>query len=224
MPIFTLPFEELCDDARERTDRAGDPSCGNDVLARWVNQAARESRMFAARMRPDDYTKASATFSVSSGNTVTIASTGSPDGTVSDFLALRRLDITLDNGAHWRPLKPFRFSRGWATGNLSYRLRGKVLELLPVELATAYPMRMLYITRPPQMPETDSIDLAPGEDDYIAEHVAAKIRAKFEEDPLLHLAAKKAALETMQRWLVINGQGPADPVLEASPDEDPEGF
>jgi hypothetical protein len=214
--MFTRTFASLADEARALTEREGDPALGDDVLAPWINQEIRKVWAMAARMGPDEFTKTSSMFTIAAGNTFTIATVGGADA-ATDFMHLRGVDITGDAGAHWRRIKPWKFLNRDLVGSLKYRLRGRTLEILPSDLARTYPYRLWYVFAPPEMlgagsdmAAVDKIDLPLGADDYVAQGVAARIRTRFEDDPIIHYAAQKAALETMQRWFTMNRQGEAE--------------
>lgn len=222
--MFTRTFSSLADGVRAVTDRANDASLSDDVLAPWINQKIREVWVIAARMGPDEFTKTSGTFSITSGNTFTIAQTGGADA-ATDFMHLRGVDFTVDGGAHWVRLRPFRIADRSAVGRMSYQLRGRTLEILPAEVARSYPMRLWYVFAPAEMlaagpsggPPADAIDLPLGADTYVEQAVAALVRMRHEEDPVVHLAGQKAALEMMQRWFSMNRQG--EPEVSRGADE-----
>lgn len=223
--MFTRTFSSLADDARALTDRAKDPSLENEQLAPWINQEARRLWVLAAQMGADEFTKVSAQFSVTAGNTFTIATVGGADA-ATDFMHLRGVDVTYDGGAHFVRVRPWRFIERDRLDVLRYRLLGRVLHLLPAEFAKTRPLRYWYVFKPPEMLasgdpvlQPDTIDLPVGGDDFIAAGVAAKIRVRYEEDPIIHLAAQRAAGDTMQRWFAMNRQGEGEPVREADADD-----
>jgi hypothetical protein len=229
--MFTRTFSSLADDSRALTDTEGDAALSDDVLAPWINQEIRKVWALMARMGPDEITKTSSTFSVTSGNTFTIAQVAGADA-ATDFMHLRGVDFTADSGQHWRRIRPWRFIDRDNVCSMKYRLRGRTLEILPSELARTYPFRLWYIFQPPEMlsagsdmTPVDKIDLPMGADDYVAQGVAARIRMRFEDDPIIHLAAQRSALETMQRWFSMNRQGEAETARGADDaDYDDEGL
>lgn len=228
--MFTRTFSSLADDARALTERESDPALTDDVLAPWINQEIRALWVMAAQLGADEFTKVSATFTVPASGLFTIAAVAGAD-VATDFMHLRGVDVTPDGGAHWRRIKPWKFAERDRVWRTSYRLRGRVLEILPTELATRYPFRYWYVFRPPEMlsmgdpptPPPDTVDLPVGGDKYVAQGVAALIRTRFEDDPIIHLSAQRAALETMRAWFAMNRQGEPEVVLGAD-EADPEGW
>lgn len=223
---FTRTFSSLADDIRGQTDREKDPALTDDFLAPLINQQARRLWVLGAQMAPDEFTKPSSTFSVVLANGRFTIGTAAGLDAAPDFMQLRGVDITYDNGAHFVRVKPWRFIDRDRLDVLRYRLFGRVLHILPAEFATQRPLRYWYVFRPPEMltlgetPQPpDTIDLPMGGDDFIVSGVCAKVRIKFEEDPIFHLSAQKSAIEDMQRWFAMNRQGEGEPVREADAED-----
>lgn len=217
---FTRTRISLVEDALALTDRDVDPAVQPEQLILWVNQELRKVWALIARMNRDEVTKVSAQFSILSGSTFSISSSAAGNAAITDFLDFRGLDVNTGTltSPSWLPLSVWRFSDRGAPSRLSYRVRGDTVEIMPATMALTYPYRVWYIYDPASLPdEADAISLPMGADEYIAHGVAARIRVRFEEDPILHFGMQKAALEVMQRWLSTHGQGAPPVVKEASP-------
>jgi hypothetical protein len=209
-------YESLCDDIRSQVDREGDPALGNEVLQPWIMQAIRKARLLAARMAPDEYTKVSSNLTVLTGNTFTVAP-------ASDIMIARQVQRTEDGGVNWWPVPRFRLSQWGQQCRLAYVRRGRVFELLPAELALGT-YRLIYVESPDEMPGTvQEMEFTQGEDEYVVADVAGRCRRKFEEDPVLELAARNDALEAMKQYLLL--VTPPEPIAAANGwDDEGEGW
>lgn len=221
----TKTLTNLMDAARSRTQRTVDPALVTADLTTWANEWIRSLWPFYAQLRPDDITARSSSFTISSGNTFTMASGGADGVTAAQFFDLRGVDISYDNGSHWLPIRAWRFADRGIIDRLRYRRRKTTLEILPSESATLYPYRYWYIQAPTVLVNgSDSIDLPIGGDRYIIEGMAAQTRAAFEEDPAPHIKAQEDALAEMIRWLRLSEQGEPEVVRAAQDGDDPGAF
>lgn len=181
-----------------------------------INEGIRDLWVLCAKLNRDEYWKVSSSFTITAGqNTKTIAAIG-----ITDFLDLRGVDIDVGS-SNWMPLRPYRFSRRGYVGELSYRLRGSTLEVLPLTQASIYPYRIHYVYQPTALAAgSDTVDLPLVGDTYVIHSAAAKVRPTFEEDPGPHLDLMDRAAVQVKRWLVEHGQGPAETPAEADPYDD----
>lgn len=210
-------------DARVLTDREIDAALTDAHMLPWAEQEWHKLLVHAAKLNRDEHTAVGASFTLTPGtNTVTI---GAGSGSVTNFLDLRGVDVNFGSAGApaWVPIPVWKFSGRGHVSTLSYRRRGLTLEILPRELATNYPMRIWYVQAPGPISGLlvgQLIDLPPGGDDYIAAGIAAKIRQRFEEDPITHYAAQKAALDQVKAYYAVAGQGAPEPIREASAHSD----
>jgi hypothetical protein len=205
---------------RTVTDRVVEPALDTTVdLLPWLNEAARELQVIVATAAPEEYGAVSSSFTIPSGNTFAMAAGGADGVAQAAFLGFLGLDWSADGGVHWLALKKARFAQRGRSYGPGWRRRKRTLIIEPQEAANLYPFRYHYVEAPEALVNGggEDIDLPFGGDQFVIQHCAALVRAKFEEDPLGHLALKEAARKTVMAYL---DSDPREPILGASPDNE----
>jgi hypothetical protein len=203
----TLITDILAATDQESYGLFGNASAGYSQLVSWINNETQNLWQWGRRLNRDAFTSLSSSFTISSGNSISMTA-ASPAGVgITDWMAPRGVDVQFSSSV-WSKIGRYNFTTRNNVGFLSYRFLGDTMYIEPADLATTYTYRVWYMTSAPVADDDDrdtAMSLPEGADDYIVQGVAAKIRIKLDDDPSPHLLLQKNAEMEIKSMLQTSG-------------------
>lgn len=188
--------QTLLDDILAITDEESYGRITTATACSWINNELTTLWQWGRRINRDVFTKVSGSLTMPSGASTMSMTAAAPTGAaISDWASPRGVDVSTSTN-NWRKLKLYNFVTRDHVGLLSYRFVGDTLYLLPTDQAGTYPFRVWYLYSAPQVSSSalsTALSIPDGSDEYIKQGVAAKIRAKLDDDPSPHLALQAQA-------------------------------
>lgn len=216
MPV-SKTLLQLRDDVKATSNHDSDAQVSDAQMNTWINGAIRDLWATYVKLGKDELTAFSSSFTIASGNTKDLATVA------GDFLELRAVQQLI--GSKWQRVPKWRFRTMDDVAALSYRLTGaSTLVIMPDDQATSKTYRILYLPIPTALSiDGNTVVLPWGGDRYVVEDVAARVRARHEEDPGPHLAAKTAALEAVRKFLSQLSEDDSNTARDILDEEDSDG-
>jgi hypothetical protein len=208
--------------ARELSDMVNSTFVSDSEFNNYLDQSYAELYDILVSRFEDYYTKAPLQFTIPSGsNTFTLP---------SDFYKMRGLDLSSSGNVgidDWITVRPFNFQernrrntivRRNLVGqlNISYRMIGNTIYVLPEDQANAL-YRLWYVpTRTKLVLDTDTMDSVDGWHMYIVVDAAIKALNKEESDVSVLMAQKQALLVRIQAMASNRDAGEPERIADVS--------
>lgn len=169
------------------------------TLNTWIADAYQEAWDILIEASEDYRTKVSATAVITTGNSITLASTAPTGFTAIDFLKLRQVERYY--GGQWAPLDAYPLVESLDVAPWAYRLIDGKLYILP-ESQAAGSYRIWYVYATAALTGDSSVveDLNNGLiAKYVADAVVIRIKDKTESDASLAMARLQKTEEHIRR-------------------------
>jgi hypothetical protein len=183
--LETFTVSDLIADIRASTDHDSDEQVTDAQLIVWIRGRYKKLRRRLGDLVPDLFTKITADFTITAGNSSFDLST-SPTS-VADMGKL--LVVEKKTGADYTPLSLAPIMTADVIPYLSFRQRGNAtVDIFPKPAAPAtYRAKYIGNGSPGAVTATDStLELPEEAGDVLAQDVCARVRVRFEEDPSPH--------------------------------------
>lgn len=173
----------------DATDETASPVTG-DMLDDWINRDYKNFRRTLSHAVPELYTATSAT--------QTLTSSDDAFDKPADYERLVRMERQY--GTKWHPIEVFD-GLTVETDLLSVREEGDDLLVGPPSRA-AGTYRIVYVTAPDDLnDDADELDVPAGCEDIVVELVAARVRERRRQDPILHLQRAERTWQEQRKLL-----------------------
>lgn len=190
---------------RTLTDHDTDVQVQDPQLVSLIDVEYQLLRRQVSDLRPDLYMKLSPTFTLT-------AASNAQDLTASP-VSLTDLDkvqsVEMYTSSTWVALEPGNIVERelgpYPRRGRGYLAYGTTVEVCPAAFADGT-FRVRYIAAPVAITDsTQTLNLPPGGEKVLQERVAISVRARFEEDPAIHIAQASAAWDVLQSTLRNTG-------------------
>jgi hypothetical protein len=216
----TTTPQALIDDVNYMTDNDGDSLISTAQYIAWMNAELSDAWQWMVRCNRDAFTKIKEG-QVVTGNSISVIATAPTGLGLTDFLNIRGVDLKFGTNCY-KKIRPWSFAGRDSVSEISYRMLGESLYLLPADCAATYPFRMWYVHRQPVASAaalTAELSIPDGVDDCIKQGMAAKVRMKLDDDPSPHMALQAAAKAGVKSWL-MSSKGDQAVIANVDPDWD----
>jgi hypothetical protein len=215
--------QAIIDDVLAITDNDGYNLVSTTQLCAWINNELTTLWQWAKLVNRDAFTKCTAQFSITSGNTKSMVATAPTGLGLTDWSTPRGVDCLIDTD-NWKKIRTWNFSARDRVGLLAYKFMGETLYILPTSQASQYPFRVWYVFSAPQVSSaalSTAFSIPDGADEYIKQGVAAKLRIRRDESPNEHMQLQLLAKAAIQADLA-SARGDQGRIADVSEDMGPE--